>query len=235
MDLPPPFSPLVERAVELAAEWHEGTYRKSRWRPAPFEPPRDASDGSVESALQIPVMAHVTSVALAVQRAGWGDEAVAAAFLHDVLEDRNRFGGALPRERLAAEVGEAVARLVEVVTEPKRDAAGAPLPWRARKAAYVAQVAAGPPEAAAVSLADKLHNAWTMNEALRAGIDIYTSEGSRRGLSAGPEAQLWFFHAVSQAVSNHADPRLCPLRVQLSAEVERFARLSPPGGGGEGG
>jgi len=212
-------SPLVEEAIELAAEWHEGTYRKSRWRDAPFEAPP-------EVILQIPVMAHVTTVALVVLRAGWGDEVVAAAFLHDVLEDRNRFGGAMPREVLAARVGEDVVALVSVVSEPKRDAAGAPLPWRARKETYLAQLAVGPPEAAAISLADKLHNAYAMSEALAQGIDIFTSEGTRRGLSAGPAAQRWFFEGVLAAAAHHDDARLVPMRTALEAEVARFVRLS---------
>ena len=58
--------------MELAAQWHDGTYRKSQWRDAAFEIP----DGAV---LRVPVMVHVTAVALTLQRAGWDDETVAAA------------------------------------------------------------------------------------------------------------------------------------------------------------
>lgn len=213
------FSPLVERAVELAAEWHEGTYRKGRWRPATFDAPP-------ETPLGIPVMAHVTAVALTVQRAGWGDEAVAAAFLHDVLEDRNRFGSLFSFERLVEEVGEGVARLVAVVAEPKRDAGGQPLPWRARKEAYLEGLAAGPPEAAAVSLADKLHNAWAMGEALAAGVDPFTAAPGRRAMTGGPAEQRWFLDAVLAATLRHDDTRLAPMRERLAEEVARFARLT---------
>ncbi|HLA64906.1 MAG TPA: HD domain-containing protein [Rhodothermales bacterium] len=217
-----PFSPLLERAVELAAEWHEGTYRKSRWRPAPFAVPPEVE---AAAALRIPVMAHVTAVALAVQRAGWDDATVAAAFLHDVLEDGNRWGGGMASEALAREVGAEVVRIVEVVTEPKRGADGHHLPWRARKEAYLAQLAAGPPEAAAVSLADRLHNTWTMCQALEAGADIFTSAPGREGLRAGPEEQVWFLNAVLEVDSRHADPRLHGLHDQLTGEVARFTRL----------
>ena len=213
-----PLEPLVERAIELAAEWHEGTYRKNRWRAAPFEPPP-------EVVLDVPVMVHVTAVAFAVERAGWPDEVVAAAFLHDVLEDRNRFGDAMPRTMLSAEVGETVAALVDVVTEPKRDEAGNPLPWRRRKEAYLGQLADGPDEASAVSLADKLHNAWTMNESLRAGVDLFTPAPGRRALSEGPDAQVWFFRSVLRVASSRADPRLAGLRSQLEREVARFEQL----------
>lgn len=215
----PVFSPLVEQAIELAAEWHEGTYRKSRWRAAPFVAPED-------TVLRVPAMAHATAVAMIVQRAGWPDPVVAAAFLHDVLEDSNRFGQAMPREQLEALVGEAVVRFVEAVTEPQRTDGGALLPWRVRKETYLERLAAGPPGSAAISLADKLHNAYSMNQSLAEGIDIFTSAAGRRGLSAGPEAQRWFFEAVAAVTERHDDDRLIPLRARLHEEIVRFAALT---------
>ena len=140
------FSPLVERAIELAAEWHDRTYRKSRWREHPYDPPPEA-------VLRIPVMAHLTAVALTVQRAGWDDETVAAAFLHDALEDDNQFAHTMTYAGLAALVGEAVAERVRGVTEPKRDPEGRPLPWRVRKETYLESLRAASAEAVAVSLA----------------------------------------------------------------------------------
>jgi (p)ppGpp synthase/HD superfamily hydrolase len=105
------FSPLVERAIEVAAEWHAGTFRKGRWT-APCVEPTDGTPA------QVPAMAHVTTVALTVQRAGWTDAAVAAAFLHDALEDANRYDQSLAREALAAIVGEEVVRIVEASSGP---------------------------------------------------------------------------------------------------------------------
>ena len=212
------FSPLVERAIETAAEWHAGTFRKGRWTD-PCAPPPGAGPASV------PAMAHLTAVALVVQRAGWDDATVAAAFLHDALEDPDRFGRYLDRDALAAHVGEDVVRIVEAVSEPKL-VDGETLPWRTRKEAYLARLGAGPPEAAAVSLADKLHNAYSMASSLEAGVDIFTSAPGRRALSAGPEAQLWFFRSVRQATERHRDPRLGPMRLRVDQEVRRFARLA---------
>jgi (p)ppGpp synthase/HD superfamily hydrolase len=216
------FSPLIERAIELSAEWHDQTYRKSRWRNEPFEPPPNV-------VLHVPMMAHVTAVALTVQRAGWEDEVVAAAFLHDVLEDANRFRQGMLPEQLAALVGEDVVALVAAVTEPKRDDAGNPLPWRVRKEAYLAALAAGPPGAAAISLADKLHNAWTMCEGLAASVDIFSPTPYRRALSAGPEAQRWFLRAVLDVTCRHADPRLEPMRARLDEEIARFEQATRTG------
>ena len=210
------FSPLVEHAIEIAAEWHDGTYRKGRWSEPVVEVP-----GIVPG---VPAMAHVSTVALTVSQAGWGEEAVAAAFLHDALEDRNREGEWLGRDRLAALVGEGVVRIVEAVSEPKAGPDGAMLPWRERKEAYLDALGAGPPEASGVSLADKLHNAYSMAETAERGIDLFRGAPGRRALSAGPEDQLWFFRATLETTERHDDPRLAPQRARLREEVARLAR-----------
>ena len=215
MTAPDPFSPFVERAIELAAEWHDGTYRKGRWRQPTFDCPQGER-------VRVPTISHVTAVAVTVQRAGWGDEAVAAAFLHDAIEDPNRWGETLTPERLAAATSDRVAEIVLAVTEPKRDAAGDWLPWRVRKEAYVASLGAGPPQAAAVALADKVHNAYTIASSLEAGIDVFTPQPGRTALSADGAAQLWFLRAARGATDHHADARLDPLRARFDRAVERL-------------
>lgn len=212
------FSPLIEQAAELALQWHDRTYRKSRWREEPFEVPP-------EELLRVPVGAHLAAVALTVQRAGFDDETIAAAFLHDALEDLNHFGATLTPARLTELVGPGVTALVLEVTEPKVDAAGVPRPWRERKEAYLRQLSEGTVRGAAISLADKLHNLWSLSEAIERGVDVFRSTPTRRGLSAGPAAQLWFHDAVLTATRRHEDPRLEPLRDEAAAQLARFERL----------
>ncbi|CAM3351196.1 HD domain-containing protein [Rhodothermus bifroesti] len=210
------FSPLVEQAIELAARWHDRTYRKSQWRP-PLLPAPDPED-----LVPVPVMAHVTTVALLVDRAGWDDVVVAAAFLHDALEDTNCYGQQLRYEVLRARMGEAVARLVQDVTEQKFDAAGQWRSWEARKADYLNHLRVATPAAMAISLADKLHNLWTINQTLEAGIDIFAPAPGRRPLNAGPQAQAQFHQALLDLSRQHTEPRLNPLRDRFAYEVERF-------------
>jgi len=211
-DLPPPdtlFSPLIEHAIELSAQWHDGTYRKSVWRDPAFEVPEDED-------IQIPVIAHLAAVASIVRRAGWDEVTVAAAYLHDTIEDMNQHGQRLRRKQLREAVGAEVAKLVAQVSEQKLDDAGAMRPWRDRKEDYIESIRTGPPEAAAISLADKIHNLWSMNQSLEAGEDILDV------LSGDAEAQLWFHRAVLKASEYHSDPRLAPMRERLRQELERF-------------
>jgi hypothetical protein len=174
---------------------------------------------------RIPVMAHLTAVALTVQRAGWDDETVAAAFLHDVLEDGNVFGDHMSERSLRILMGDAVAERVLGVTEPKFGQDGQHLPWRTRKQTYLETLRKGPMESIAISLADKKHNAWTMAQGLETGFDIFSRGPARRALSAGPEDQIWFYRAVLTVSETFDDPRLERLRDELLEEVERFEEL----------
>ena len=204
------FSPLIEHAIELSAQWHDGTYRKSVWRDPAFEVPEGED-------IQIPVMAHLAAVASIVHRAGWGEVTVAAAYLHDTIEDMNQHGQRLRRKQLREAVGPAVAKLVAQVSEQKLDEAGAMRPWRDRKEDYLDGLRTGPTEAMAISLADKIHNLWSINQSLETGEPIFEV------LSGGIEAQHWFHRAVLDASTEHDDPRLAPMRERLQHEIERLA------------
>ncbi|MEM8487317.1 MAG: HD domain-containing protein [Bacteroidota bacterium] len=215
------FSPLIEQAAELAAEWHAGTYRKGRWRHPSFL----LEDGD---APKIPVMAHVTTVAITVQRAGWDEVTVAAAFLHDILEDPNQLGEIMTFEALEARVGHAVAHRVREVSEAKKDANGKKQMWKARKVGYIEGLKVHSIEASAISLADKIHNLWSLNESLEKGINIFSSTKKRRGLSAGPAPQRWFYNAVYKATLHHQDRRIQVMQARFKQELERFEMLTEP-------
>jgi len=220
MDDPPApdtlFSPLIEHAIELSAQWHDGTYRKSVWRDPAFEVPEDQD-------IQIPVIAHLAAVASIVHRAGWDEVTVAAAYLHDTIEDMNQHGQRLRRKQLREAVGAEVAKLVAQVSEQKLDDAGAMRPWRDRKEDYLESIRTGPPEAAAISLADKIHNLWSINQSMSAEEDILDV------LSGDAEAQLWFHRAVLESSTVHEDQRLAPMRERLQQEVERFVARTEAG------
>ncbi len=213
------FSPIIEHAIELAAQWHDGTYRKGRWRNEPFATPEGHS-------VLIPTMAHVTAVAMLVARAGWDDATVAAAFLHDVIEDENRHQQRYVVEHLHTQMGATVTEIVQTVSEQKYAEDGSRRSWRARKEGYLAQLRDGTPEAMAVSLADKMHNLWSMNQALKRGIDVFAHGPNRRALSAGPDQQFWFYQSVLKISRAFSAPQLDALRQRLEEEFDRFVTLA---------
>ncbi len=103
-----------------------------------------------------PYLEHPIRVARTIVRElGVRDpEVIAAALLHDTLEDAAEQGVDLTAEELARDVSPRVSTLVQALTKPKVPAAEKP----ARDERYWGALAAGPREAALVKLADRLDN-----------------------------------------------------------------------------
>lgn len=114
---------LLERAYRFAYASHEG--------------PNPHGDTGIE---------HPTAVAALLDRAGFGEPVVAAAFLHDVVEDTDR-GFEMIEEQFGAEV----CRLVDAMTE---DASVED--YGERKAEHRERALAAGPATASIYLADKL-------------------------------------------------------------------------------
>ena len=104
---------------------------------------------------EIPFLDHVIAVAERLAEEGYGEEALAAALLHDSLE-QDKLGTEELRERF----GPQVADLVEALSE---DAAIED--YEDRKEEHRKRVAAASPEARAVFAADKTANVVVLHEA----------------------------------------------------------------------
>jgi len=133
-------SPLVRGALEQARSDHAGQVR-------------NGSRG-------MPYVEHPIRVAAILDELGYGDEVLAAALLHDVVEDSETTLDEL-RERFGGEVAGLVGAMTD--DEELED-------YRERKAEHRERLAAAPVEALAIYGADKLTNSKTLREA-------YASEG----------------------------------------------------------
>jgi len=120
----------IEQALRLACKAHADQTRKT--------------DGS-------PYIVHPLMVMYLLAQHQVSEDVLAAALLHDVLEDTT-----VQREEVLAVAGPESLRIIEAVSEDKT------LPWEARKAAYVRQVVAGGESVWFVSVADKIHNAESL-------------------------------------------------------------------------
>jgi (p)ppGpp synthase/HD superfamily hydrolase len=187
-----PLSDRFDAALIYAAEVHRGQRKAGR----------------------TPYLAHLLAVAAIVLQYGGGEDEAIAALLHDAVEDH----GGLPRlEDIRARFGEAVATIVLGCTD---DLSQPEAPWRARKEAYLAHVAAGPPAIVLVSAADKLDN-------LRAMARDYRADGeaiwARR--KTGREARLWYCRALADALraTGHAPALVAEVGRQVD-EIERLVR-----------
>ena len=214
----PVVSPIVEHAIELATQWHDGTYRKGSWRSPDFllpdqQPPRT------------PVVFHLTAVALAVQQSGWDDITIAASFLHDILEDPNKSGEIMTSQNLIKAIGAEVTHIVVQLTEQKMNNDGKPRSWKDRKQDYLSAIEHFSPQATAICLADKHHNLSTINQSIRNQIDVFNSTEHRKALSSSPTEQLWFYSSLVELTSIRKDERLVGLHLRLKEETEAFEQL----------
>jgi guanosine-3',5'-bis(diphosphate) 3'-pyrophosphohydrolase len=123
---------IIEKAARIAVEAHDGQKRKN--------------DGS-------PYIVHPFMVALKVAQHGFKEDIIAAALLHDVLEDTG-----IPEERLRQELGSNVVGIVKNVTYKEG------LKWKAKRKDYNKRVAQGSEGTKAISIADKIHNLTNLLE-----------------------------------------------------------------------
>lgn len=133
-------SPLVRAALGKARIAHEGQTR-------------NGSGG-------MPYVEHPMRVAALLDEHGYGEEVLAAALLHDVIEDSET-----TLDELREQFGDVVAGLVGAMTDDESID-----DYRRRKAEHRERLAAAPAEAMAIYGADKLTNVSTLR-------DAYAEEG----------------------------------------------------------
>ncbi len=161
-----------EDALAYAARIHNGQTRKSS---------------------ELPYVSHLLAVcALVLEDGGEEDEAI-AALLHDAGEDA---GGHGRIEEIRSRYGDRVARIVEECSDtletPKP-------PWRERKEAYIAHLDDASTDALRVSLADKLHNARSIERDRRA-----VGEKVWERFSAPRSDVLWYYRSLADAFARRS-------------------------------
>ena len=182
------FSPLLEAAVRLAARGHHHQFRKNTTA--------EGSDGPGADVLpeRVPYVAHLMGTMCILARLGESDEVLAAAILHDYLEDVPDPDG---RESIRAALGEEVLALVVEVTEHKRRGLDEADTWDIRKREQIEHIGGMPREAVLIKAADVLHNLLSLLADLDAAEDPATVW---LPFNAGPDRQLWYFAGVTDAV-----------------------------------
>ncbi|MEX0848978.1 MAG: HD domain-containing protein [Candidatus Dependentiae bacterium] len=201
------FSPLIEKALELAAQWHENTYRRDQWRTAPF----NFKDNTQP---KTPVLMHLTSVGFILQRAGFDDVTVAAGILHDIIEDGNKDNQTFSYEQLKQHMGVEIADIVMNLSETKTDNDGNKLSWKIRKDEYLEKLSSAPLNVLAISLADKIHNLWSFNQGMHHGVTHF---------KADPKEQIWFYSSVLNLAKKHkTDKRIAQLIDEFEAQLDQF-------------
>lgn len=166
---------LLNDALFFAAEKHGGVFRK---------------------ATEIPYILHPAEAAAIAATVTSDPEILAAALLHDVVEDAG-----VTVEELRLRFGERVAALVVAESENKREDMPAELTWKIRKQEAITRLAAAGRDAKILALGDKLSN-------LRAIERDYETFGE--GLwqhfhCRDPEEQAWYYRSMTRALAELSD------------------------------
>lgn len=142
----------------------------------------------------VPYLSHLLGVAGLVMEDGGTETEVIAALLHDAVEDQ---GGALTLKRIKIKFGTQVAAIVDFCT----DSLEIPQPpWRERKLAIIRKVALASESEYRILLADKLHNLWTIRNALWKHGDAVWER-----FKGGKEGSLWYYRELLSNFQERGD------------------------------
>lgn len=160
---------MIRRAAEFATRAHAGAYRK----------------GS-----RIPYIYHPMEAALIVREMTDDEELIAAAYLHDVLEDTS-----VTAEELRLAFGERVLRLVLADTEDKS------LSWHERKGNTIRDLKDAPSDVKILMLGDKLSNMRsTARDYMAAGESVWLRFNEKR-----KECHQWYARGIMESLSDLED------------------------------
>ncbi len=166
---------LIERAICFAALAHKGACRK----------------GS-----HLPYIVHPIETMMLVARMTDDMEVIAAAALHDVVEDTPFTVSDIRRM-----FGKRVADLVSFESENKREGQPKDSTWRVRKEENLAREKEAPREAKLIMLADKISN-------IRATARDYRENGDKiwdKFNMKDPAEQEWYYRSVAEVLSELSD------------------------------
>ncbi len=188
-------SPLVRAALEKARSAHAGQVRNGRGG--------------------MPYVEHPIAVAARLDEHGYGEEVLAAALLHDVVEDSDT-----SLDEIREEFGEGVAGMVGALTDDE-----ALDSYRERKAEHRERVAAAPGEALAIYGSDKLTNVKALRAAYEDGGDAVREE-----FKVPIELKTEVWEADRDLLREKAPelPFLDPLEEELSGLRSQLGAPAPP-------
>lgn len=158
----------VQKALNLAADKHNGQIRKSS---------------------KLPFIVHPFSVTLILLEFTKDEDIITASLLHDLLEDVKEYS----YQDLKKDFGQKIADIVKGISE-KDDFNNGETDqetWEERKKGYLKNLEKQSQESLMICAADKIHNLQSMSR-------IYKKQGKKmwRDFNAPVEKQLWYYQAV---------------------------------------
>lgn len=180
---------VLDRAIVFATNVHSGMHRKGT---------------------DIPYILHPMEAAAIVGSMTNDREVIAAAVLHDVVEDTET-----TIQEVRAEFGERVAELVAAESENKREELPAESTWKIRKTETLEHLNSVTDVAVKmIALGDKLSNVRAMyRDRLAIGDSLW-----ERFNEHDPSEHYWYYHGIANAISELSE---YPAWVEYNELVEK--------------
>ena len=178
-----------ERAIRYAADAHKGTYRKGSG---------------------LPYIVHPMEVMMICREMTRDVDVVAAAALHDVVEDTEH-----TLKDIEDVFGTRIAALVGLESENKREELPKEETWKLRKQENLERERTAPIEAKMIMLADKISN-------MRATVADYRARGRviwDKFNMKDPAEQEWYYRSVADVLSELSDTPQYAEYMQMLDEV----------------
>ena len=166
---------LVDRAIRFATQAHEGIVRKGT---------------------DLPYIVHPLEAMTIVATITSDQELMAAALLHDVVEDAG-----VTIDEIRREFGPRVARLVDAETDREVEGLSHAESWQQRKQATIDRLAAESRDAQIVALGDKLSNIRAMARHLRQQGDALWQRFNEKA----PARHAWYYRQLAVSLSPLSD------------------------------
>ena len=166
---------LIDRAIHYATDAHEGIVRKGT---------------------DLPYIVHPLEAMAIVATITSDQELMAAAALHDVVEDAG-----ITIDDIRQEFGERVAKLVDAETDREIQGMSHIKSWQQRKQSTIDRLAVASRDVQIVALGDKLSNMRAMARHLR-------QQGDRvwqRFNEKNPARHAWYYHQLSISLAPLSD------------------------------
>ena len=181
----------IEKAIAFAAKAHAGQVRKGTNRP---------------------YILHAIETMVIAMRLYLREDAIAAAVLHDVVENTSVTLG-----RIEKEFGPRVADLVDSVTEEKMKKLPPEATWRARKWQMIFRLRKADRDTLGICLADNLSNLRELNR----DYEIIGDEIWERFNQKDKAMQAWYYKEIRDIVKQKYE-------YEYYEEMEEYADLIYP-------
>lgn len=180
---------MIERAVRFAAQAHKGDMRK----------------GS-----KLPYIIHPIETMMLVAKETNDNDVIAAAVLHDVIEDTE-----VTLEQLERVFGPRIAELVALESENKREDQPKHATWKIRKQENLDREKDAPVEAKLIMLADKVSNLRaTAKDIAKNGPNVWEKFNMK-----DPKEQEWYYRSVAEVLAELRDRPLYKEYIGLLEQI----------------